>query len=31
MSAVRFVVPPPGLEPLAAFEITAVAVADGLY
>ena len=31
MSAVRFIVPPPGLEPLADFELTAVAGADGLY
>lgn len=31
MSAVRFIVPPPGLEPLAEFELTAVPGADGLY
>lgn len=31
MSAVRFIVPPPGLEPLADFELTAVDGADGLY
>lgn len=31
MSAVRFIVPPPGLEPLAEFELTAVSGADGLY
>lgn len=31
MSGVRFITPPPGLEPLDAFELTAVAGADGLY
>lgn len=31
MSAIRFIVPPPGLEPLAEFELTSVAGADGLY
>lgn len=31
MSAVAFVTPPPGLEPLAAFELTAVDGAAGLY
>ncbi|MDN4613432.1 flagellar assembly protein FliW [Leifsonia sp. F6_8S_P_1B] len=31
MTAIRFVAPPPGLEPLAAFELDAVAGADGLY
>ncbi|ERK72535.1 flagellar assembly protein FliW [Leifsonia aquatica] len=31
MSAVAFVTPPPGLEPLAAFELTPVDGAAGLY
>ncbi|WP_085367405.1 flagellar assembly protein FliW [Leifsonia sp. NCR5] len=31
MSAVSFLAPPPGLEPLVDFELTAVAGAEGLY
>ncbi|WP_158867207.1 flagellar assembly protein FliW [Leifsonia sp. AG29] len=31
MSAVRFLTPPPGLEPLADFELEAVAGAPGLF
>ncbi len=31
MSAVRFLVPPPGLEPLAEFDLAPVAGAEGLY
>lgn len=31
MTAVRFVTPPPGLEPLDAFELEPVAGADGLF
>ncbi|MFF9564390.1 flagellar assembly protein FliW [Leifsonia sp. NPDC014704] len=31
MSAVRFLTPPPGLEPLDAFDLDPVAGADGLY
>ena len=31
MSAVTFLAPPPGLEPLREFELTAVGGADGLY
>lgn len=31
MSAVNFVTPPPGLEPLAAFELTTVEGAPGLH
>jgi flagellar assembly factor FliW len=31
MSSVRFIVPPPGLEPLVDFELATVAGAEGLY
>lgn len=31
MSAVAFITPPPGLEPLTDFELVAVAGAEGLY
>lgn len=31
MSAIRFLAPPPGLEPLDAFELAPVPGADGLY
>lgn len=31
MSAVRFLAPPPGLEPLDAFDLDAVSGADGLF